>query len=300
MLSDNRLDATLDDGIEDCPHEGPHVDSTDDNLEVRAEDELSDPVIFATNISVDGADDDIAGNQPEEVRTLSIPSPRKRGRDRGVIQPNERSLNGLGSESSASNNSSNPRHASTSMGKSSLNKGRGKASQRSGLGTDSLNVVNATEITSVGTGLYEGLATTQPDKLTGLFNNAKVKTTYTWANLTDSLLTVHGRPGYDIVENFTTSNAEGGSDELRAPQTITTDSITFSNGNIRKLNAGQINAKVLTKTNFLANSAAAFTCSGFDGMFVAFNDARDGYQQKTDTLLFLQGYNINSGPLVVS
>ena len=61
-----------------------------------------------------------------------------------------------------------------------------------------------------------------------------------------------------------------------------------------------MNATVLNKSNFLANSAAAFTCTGISGLFVAFNDARDGYQQNSDTLLLLQGYSLESGPLVVN
>ena len=187
--------------------------------------------------------------------------------------------------------------SSRTAGQSSSGKGSGKEDKHPGV--ESFNVVNATEIPPGGTGAFESLATAQRDKLTGLFNGAKVKTTYTWLNLGDSLLKDHGHAGYDIVENFTVNNPEG-SDELLAPQSITATAITTSNGNISKLVAGKITAKVLSADKFVANSAAAFTCDGFEGLFVVFNDRRDGYQHNSDTLIFLQNYNLASGPLVVN
>ena len=174
------------------------------------------------------------------------------------------------------------------------NKGRGRSNRRPTGGSDGFNLINSTEIAPSGSGNYEAVATTQPDKLTGLFGGGPVKTAYTWLSLGDSLLKVRGRAAYDIVDQFKSG------DVLVAPASITTTSITASNGTINKPVAGQINAKVLNKTTFLANSAAAFTCTGLDGLFVAFNDARPGYQQNSDTLLFLANYAITSGPVVVN
>ena len=171
-------------------------------------------------------------------------------------------------------------------------KGRGKGPKRPRPGTDEFNVVPVTESTVV-PGTYESVATSLRDKLTGEPTGSS--TLFVWENLGDSLLKIRGRSGWDVVEGCTP-----GVDALYAPQTITTTSIPSSNGNISKLVAGQINAKVLSNSQFLANSAAAFTCTGYDGLFVAFNDGRDGYQANSDTLLFLQGYNLAAGAVVVN
>jgi hypothetical protein len=227
-------------------------------------------------------------------------SARQANRDRG--RKDERDDSAVGSGPSSSNEDDSTTTTPTSRDDSvkGRGKGRGKDDTKPTPGAETFNVVGSTEIPPGGTGVYEALATAQRDKLTGLLNGEKVRTTYTWLNLGDSLLKVRGLAGYDIVENFTINNTDGSSDDLFAPQSITTTSIDTSNGNIRKLVAGQITAKVLSKANFLANSAAAFTCTGFDGLFVAFNDGRDGYQQNSDALVFLQGYNIASGPLMVN
>ena len=252
----------------------------------------------------DDSKDHSTNNPVDDSVTSSRSGSRGRSRGRGGSQGRGRGRDNLASNSSVSGSTSDSIDDSTddssrAMGKSSSAKGRGSDDKRSSKGAESFNVVNATEIPPGGTGVFESLATAQRDKLTGLFNGVKVKTTYTWLNLGDSLLKVRGRAGYDIVENFTVNNPEG-SDDLFAPQTITTTSIATSNGNISKLAAGQINARVLSANKFVANSAAAFTCTGFEGLFVAFNDGRDGYQPNSDTLLFIQGYNLASGPLTVN
>lgn len=127
----------------------------------------------------------------------------------------------------------------------------------------------------------ECIATSQRDELTGTSDTKP--TTFVWGKLGDSRLKIRGRAGWDVVENFTLS-----SDTLNAPDSITKTSIASSNGTIRKLVAGQINAKVLSQDKFLANQAAAFECKDFNGLFVAFNDGRAGYQATSDTLLFLK------------
>ena len=248
----------------------------------------------------DDSEDHSANNPVDDSVTSSRPGSSGGSRDRGVSQEQGRGRDDLASDSIASSSASDSTdNSSRAMGKSSNDKGHGSDDKRSSKGAESFNVVNATEIPPGGTGVFESLATAQRDKLTGLFNGSKVKTTYTWLNLGDSLLKVRGRAGYDIVENFTVNNPEG-SDELLAPQSITATAITTSNGNISKLVAGKITAKVLSADKFVANSAAAFTCDGFEGLFVVFNDRRDGYQHNSDTLIFLQNYNLASGPLVVN
>ena len=248
---------------------------------------------------MDNLDDQQEASQQDDLEDRSSDddgdSKRRRSR-RGSASRDE-----LASESDAASNSDDSTDDSSSaLDRPHKGQGGGKDDKRRTPGADSFNVVDATEVPPGNTGLYEGLATPLRDKLTGLFNGAKVRTTYTWRNLGDSLLSSRGRASFDVVENFTVSKTPGESDELVAPLSITTTSIDASNGKIKKLVAGQINAKALAPARFTANSAAAFTCKGFDGLFVAFNDARDGYQQNSDTLVFLKGYDIASGPLVVN
>lgn len=198
-------------------------------------------------------------------------------------------------DNSASPGSSNVVEDSTSSSSSAIDPSgqeRGKAPKRPSPGSDAFNLVPVTE-SGVVPGTYESVATPLRDKLTGEPTGAL--TLFAWENLGDSLLKIRGRAGWDVVEGCTPDV-----DALYAPQTITTTSINSSNGNISKLVAGQINSKVLSKDKFRANSAAAFTCTGFDGLFVAFNDGRDAYQPNTDTLLFLQGYKLDGGAVVVN
>jgi hypothetical protein len=157
---------------------------------------------------------------------------------------------------------------------------------------DDFNVVPLTPSTAV-PGTFEAIATPLRDKLTG--ETTGISTLFLWENLRDSLLKgAGGGPLWDVVDGYTS-----GVDILYAPQNITTTSIDRASGSISKLNAGQINAKALGGKSFQANSAAAFTCKGYDGTFVVFNDGLKGYQQNSDTLIFLQGFNLASGPLTV-
>lgn len=195
----------------------------------------------------------------------------------------------------------NPGSSKNAAADDSSSRGRGRSRGR-GQGSssaakppavsDDFNLVPLTPSTVV-PGTFEAIATAQRDKLTG--EASGISTLFLWEQLGDSLLKGSGnRRLWDVVQGYTS-----GIDILYAPQTITTTAIGQSSGNISKLNAGQINAKALGGKSFLANSAAAFTCKGYAGTFVAFNDGQDGYQQNSDSLLFLEGFALASGPITV-
>lgn len=172
----------------------------------------------------------------------------------------------------------------------SKGKGKDKGQQPSSPENETLNPVAATPSLDGVATVNEMIATPLRDLLTGI-PEAGIATNFVWLNLRDSLL--KGRRGsalWDEVVDFKPSDG----DELYAPENITTESITASSGNISKLVAGQINAKALKGKAFLANSAAAFTCDGFDGLFVVFNDSLAGYQPNSDSLLFLKGFGFTA------
>ena len=146
--------------------------------------------------------------------------------------------------------------------------------------------VSFNEVTNVlrEPGAYEALATPIRDRLTGA--TGEDATFFKWANLTDSLLKGTGnRVLIDEVVGFTTLK-----DGLDAPDSITTQEINNLSGNVRKLDAGLINSKGVGGVAFAPNTAAAFTCNNVAGVYVVFNDGRPGYQQASDTLIYLKDY----------
>jgi hypothetical protein len=48
----------------------------------------------------------------------------------------------------------------------------------------------------------------------------------------------------------------------------------------------------LLGTQFTAFSAKAFQASGWNGTFVAFNDATAGFQANSDSVVYLANYNL--------
>lgn len=121
-------------------------------------------------------------------------------------------------------------------------------------------------------------------------------TVYRWESLGDSVLKGPRRSElWDVVTDF-----NGAADQIDAPDSITTTEITESSGSIKKLNAGQINAKGLGGDEFKADTARAFLYAGpnkelQNGVFVVFNDSRPGYQHRTDSLIFVRGFSFEGG-----
>lgn len=141
-------------------------------------------------------------------------------------------------------------------------------------------------------GTYEAVATAKRDLLTGLGPDDTAKTTFTWTELTDSMLKgPRRRVLWDEVTNFSSER-----DVINAPETTIPTMITGISGSINKLVPGQINAKALGADTFSAHSAAAFTCKGYTGTFVVLNNGTAGYQQRKDSLIYLRDFSFDQAP----
>jgi hypothetical protein len=124
-------------------------------------------------------------------------------------------------------------------------------------------------------------ATSQRDRLTGI---NKKRDQFTFSRREHSLLAK-----YDTITNFEQL------DRISIKGTRYRATLQETSGNrIRKLNAKQIN-KALGGRQFNPNEAAAFQVRGFKGTFIALNDRRSGFQAKSDSLIFLQDFNIDRG-----
>lgn len=166
-------------------------------------------------------------------------------------------------------------------------KGRGREGNPSRAGSD--DGLNPVEVVSRGDGSFQATATPGRDLLSGVTTDAAVF--FTWNSLSDSLLKGSRRSVLiDKVIGFTS-----GVDGIDVPSSINAEAIlaiSSLSGRTEKLVAGQINAKGVGADRFSANSVAAFTCKGFDGTYLVLNDNRNGYQQNSDGLIFLEGYDI--------
>jgi hypothetical protein len=121
------------------------------------------------------------------------------------------------------------------------------------------------------------------DVLTGGGNTDSDVFAYT--SLQDSLLGTG--QAFDRITDFHRN------DRLSAPPSIAKIRLTRSLGHAPALEEASITS-LLTTTTFRANSMAAFTASGYQGTFIAMNDARAGFQADTDALVFLQNYRIST------
>ncbi|MEB3316883.1 MAG: calcium-binding protein [Cyanobacteriota bacterium] len=111
--------------------------------------------------------------------------------------------------------------------------------------------------------------------------------TYVYTSLSDSLLA-----GYDVITNYTSG------DVLARPGTGTR--LNSSSGFCLSLTAAQI-GRVLNKFSFAPNSSSAFTTSGFTGTFIAFNDQVAGFNELSDSVIYLPTYTISaSNPVAIA
>jgi Ca2+-binding RTX toxin-like protein/V8-like Glu-specific endopeptidase len=104
--------------------------------------------------------------------------------------------------------------------------------------------------------------------------------------LSDSLLAT-----YDVITDYTTGEL------IDAASNVIAKTLTASSGNATSLTAAAISA-VLTSGVFAANSAQAFTVTGQSGTFLAFNDAKAGFNPLTDSIVQLQGHTLGSVSIV--
>lgn len=169
--------------------------------------------------------------------------------------------------------------------------GRGRGLDKSPL--SDFNEVTPTFVEGDGatSGYWSATATAQRDRLTGQAAGSTEPTLFRWQSLRDSRLKGRKKaPMWDVVQNFNPVR-----DRLDAPDSVSGTTITDSSGAIRRLRPGQINAKALGAEAFAANTAAAFTCQGYDGIFVVANNGVAGYQHRKDALMFLEGVSLEDG-----
>ena len=105
--------------------------------------------------------------------------------------------------------------------------------------------------------------------------------TFDFTSLSDSLLA-----SFDTITDYSlgeTLNRPGAGTTLNA---ITGTALT-------SLTAASI-AGALNALTFTANSSRAFKVSSFSGTFIAFNDAVAGFNAASDSIIFLQNYNISA------
>ncbi|MFN7872545.1 MAG: beta strand repeat-containing protein [Cyanobacteriota bacterium] len=103
--------------------------------------------------------------------------------------------------------------------------------------------------------------------------------TFALTSLTDSLLA-----NYDIIGDFTIS------DIIDRPGLLAT-SLNTSNGIASSLTASAVGS-ILNTFSFTANSSRAFITIGFSGTFVAFNDGTAGFNEFTDSIVYLPSFNL--------
>jgi Ca2+-binding RTX toxin-like protein len=92
---------------------------------------------------------------------------------------------------------------------------------------------------------------------------------------------------YDQIADFNSN------DRIAAPLAVGKARLTTSRGNVSSLTDASI-ASLLPSSTLAANSAAAFTATGFVGTFLVLNDGSSGFQANTDSIIFLRNYTISS------
>ena len=130
------------------------------------------------------------------------------------------------------------------------------------------------------------VASSRRDRLTGVRGQAD---TFLLPARDRSLL-----PNYDTITNYESV------DRLRLSGTIFLQSIRNVSGSpITSLSPALINQAVGGQ-DFAPGSAAAFKVRGLNGTMIALNDRRPGFQSGTDSLLFLQDFDISRPGNVVA
>jgi hypothetical protein len=116
------------------------------------------------------------------------------------------------------------------------------------------------------------------DRLTGGSGNDD----FAWSSLDQSLLGAPGAYSFDTITDY----SQG--DRLDSP--FASGTITASIGTVATLSERAIRA--LLNPSFTPNAAFAFQATGWNGTFVAFNDNVAGFQASSDSIVFLENYNL--------
>ena len=113
-----------------------------------------------------------------------------------------------------------------------------------------------------------------------LFGGSDTDTdTFAFASFTDSLLA-----NYDVIGDFTIT------DIIDRPGLLAA-SLNTSNGIASSLTASAV-GNILNNFSFTSNSSRAFVAIGFSGTFVAFNDGTAGFNEFTDSIVYLPSFNL--------
>ena len=99
-------------------------------------------------------------------------------------------------------------------------------------------------------------------------------------------LTESIRASFDVITDFKNT------DRILAPLSVESELLTASLGSIASLAKTAVEG-LLTVQTFTPNSVAAFTVTNQAGTFIAMNDGRAGFQQNTDSIIFLSNYSIS-------
>ena len=92
---------------------------------------------------------------------------------------------------------------------------------------------------------------------------------------------------FDVITDYALG------EQIDAPISVATTTLTASSGNVTSLTAAAIQA-VLTSGVFTANRARAFTVTGQTGTFLALNDGTAGFSASTDSIIHLSSYAISA------
>jgi Ca2+-binding RTX toxin-like protein len=156
--------------------------------------------------------------------------------------------------------------------------GDGDDSVTGDLGEDTLIGSAGNDKLVDGTGNDSLLGGTGKDSLTGGVDFD----TFTFTALNHSLLA-----SFDVITDYSSG------EQIDAPSTITAATLTSSAGNATSLSGTAISS-ILTSGVFSANSVRAFTVTGNDGIYIAFNNGTAGFNAATDSIIYLQGYSLGS------
>jgi Ca2+-binding RTX toxin-like protein len=157
-----------------------------------------------------------------------------------------------------------------------------------GIGVDTLIGGTGNDYLNGGTGNDYLLGGTGSDNLTGGLGND----IFNYNTLGDSLFS--NPSTIDKITDYSVG------DQLNAPVGVFGATLTSNVGNVNvALSAASI-ASVLNNITFGANTAKSFTATGYNGTFVAFNNATAGFNPTTDSIIFLEGYNVSGAtPIVI-
>ena len=169
-------------------------------------------------------------------------------------------------------------------------KGRGRGRGRS---DDDLNEIVSSDNSGDDREDYSHRATasSKRDSLTGQDGIGDV---FGWSSTGQSRLIRKGSLNFDTITNF-----ESELDAIDAPGDGFKGELTGVSGSLKKLTAGQLQSRFGSRDDLPAGQVISFEVKGFDGRFLLLNDDRDGFQHKSDAVIFLKNVDSSAGITIV-